>query len=383
MVTHSRVLLRSHTPLYVGEPNGGAPYLMENLAAALGATGWEIHLLCPAADRSLSTPAGVTAHTFDYQTPTTATTKMLHSVRGLQQFRRLMKAYSFDVILDDISHIPFYPAHLLCPSETVNACFMHTAFFETARRFSGPLRGRVVEAIDRTLPYLNQPEIVCAGESTEATLRDRLGHTATHVLNPCVELDAFSYQFDPQSTEVLYLGRLSKRKNAQLLLTAWQEIERRYPNHSLTIAGTGPQEDYLKETARTLGLERVSFRGFVSPTEKHRLYRDALVFVLPSLLEGYVTTGLEALASGTPVVGADVPGIHDYVVDGETGLLFESDDAAALATTLATALSDPAGLEPLAERGRALAAAHSYSSFKQRADALFSTLAEKSPSRPS
>ena len=106
MVARSRLLLRSHTPLYAGDPDGGAPSLMENLAAALAETGWEVHVLCPTADIALSTPAGVSSHTFDYQTPTTAATKMLHSLRGIQRFRRLTREYSFAVLLDDISHIP-------------------------------------------------------------------------------------------------------------------------------------------------------------------------------------------------------------------------------------------------------------------------------------
>jgi glycosyltransferase involved in cell wall biosynthesis len=64
------------------------------------------------------------------------------------------------------------------------------------------------------------------------------------------------------------------------------------------------------------------------------VYNAADVFVIPSMEEAFGQTALESLACGRPVVGSDVGGIPDMVSDGETGLLVEPGNAAALATAL-------------------------------------------------
>lgn len=59
--------------------------------------------------------------------------------------------------------------------------------------------------------------------------------------------------------------------------------------------------------------------------------RCADIAVLPSLREGLGLAGIEALASGVPVVGSNVQGIKDYVIDGKTGYLCSPRDADAFA----------------------------------------------------
>lgn len=369
-------LIRSHRALHGDRIPGGAGRLMRHLASALQDSGWSVDILCPSpeTDTPLSN-SDVSFKEFPYKTPQTPTQKMMQSVRGLQTFRQLVHEESYDIILDDVSHIPFYPAHFCCPDETVNALFLHTAFFGRARRYSGPVKGTVIDFIDRTLPLLNEPEIVCAGPSTEALIRRRLQYKKTAVLNPCIELSHFTYNFDPMSKRVLYLGRLSKRKNVSCLLNAWSEVEQNHPDYTLTVAGTGPEEQRLKEQCAELQLSNIEFRGFVDESEKNHLYENSLAFVLPSLMEGYVTTGLEALASGTPIVGADTYGIHDYVSDGDNGYLFKRDDPVSLASVLDRVFTAPEELRPLAERGRKVAEKHSYDVFREEANTLFEQLA--------
>lgn len=76
--------------------------------------------------------------------------------------------------------------------------------------------------------------------------------------------------------------------------------------------------DFLKKYAVEKNV-RVIFLGFRKDIPE--INRCADIAVLPSLREGLGLAGIEALASGVPVVGSDVQGIKDYVVDGETGYL--------------------------------------------------------------
>lgn len=368
-------LLRSHFSLHT--PSGGASRLIKNVATALAESGWEITILCPLPTEESGTHRSkISFSEFSYGNPQTSAEILFNTVRGARTYKKIVDERDFDVVLDDVSHYPFFPAHFLCPEQTTNAVFMHIGFFGAAREFIGPLRGTVIDLIDQSLPYLNQPEIVCAGPSTEQRLQSKLDYCATHILNPCINIDKFEYNFAPESTQILYLGRLGVRKNVSCLLRAWQIVETNTECElELVIAGTGTEEAALHTLRDELELEHVDFRGYVDEAKKRQLYRDSLLYVLPSKMEGYVTTGIEALAAGTPVVGSDTYGIRDYIRHGETGYLFPVDDHEALAELLLELVSDPSQMQPVAMSGRELACEHDYDVFKSKAESVFTTLA--------
>ncbi|MFW5867621.1 MAG: glycosyltransferase, partial [Armatimonadota bacterium] len=84
------------------------------------------------------------------------------------------------------------------------------------------------------------------------------------------------------------------------------------------------------------------------------------LFVMPSLWEGMPYALVEAMAVGVPVIGSDIPGIADIVRPHETGRLAPAGDAAALARTICTALSEDGKSATMAEAGReAVMKAHS------------------------
>jgi glycosyltransferase involved in cell wall biosynthesis len=351
---------------------------MENIARALAESGWDVDVLSPASHEGKSAGISEVSYTeFKYDEPSSSPEIMLNTVRGVRTFRQLSETREFDVILDDVSHYPYYPAHFLCPEGATNSIFMHIAFFGAAREYLGPFRGTVIDLIDRTLPRLNNPEIVCAGESTQERIHNGTGYKRTRVLHPTVRPEAFEYQFDPDARTVLYLGRLDARKNVASLLRAWKRVEQRSNRDlSLLIAGKGPRERALHELAADLGLQNVRFLGYVDESEKRRLFSEALLYIIPSKMEGYVTTGLEALASGTPVVGADTFGINDYIAHGESGYLFPVNDDKRLAELLMELTDDPEHLRPVAEAGRELADEHVFDKFKENANEIFSLIAQ-------
>ncbi len=154
---------------------------------------------------------------------------------------------------------------------------------------------------------------------------------------------------------VLFVGRLVERKGIGNLLRA--AAGSRLP-YRVALVGFGPEEARLRSLAAALGLaERVEFAGRVSDGELSRRYAEADVFVLPATIdargdtEGLGVVLLEALAHGLPVVATRRGGIPDIVLDGETGLLVEDGDAAALARAIERLLADPALARRLAERG--------------------------------
>lgn len=115
---------------------------------------------------------------------------------------------------------------------------------------------------------------------------------------------------------ILCVSRLIQRKGVDYLIRALPAIINRHKDVRLVIAGEGKMETELKELASGLGIaDNIVFRGYVRHDDLPALYRDADVFILPSLWEGMSNTLLEAIASGLPVVVTETGGTAELVKD--------------------------------------------------------------------
>lgn len=157
---------------------------------------------------------------------------------------------------------------------------------------------------------------------------------------------------------ILFAGRLEYEKGVQTALDALPEIERRVPGVGLIVAGDGTYRRSLEARAAGLGLNgQVRFVGFVEETRLRALYRSADLAIVPSLYEPFGLVTLEAMASGTPLVVAEVGGLREIVQHGVTGLRFRPGDASELARAAAKVLRDPALGARLAREARSALAA--------------------------
>lgn len=112
----------------------------------------------------------------------------------------------------------------------------------------------------------------------------------------------------------LYVGNAYPHKNLDRLLSAFNILISQYPNISLVLVG---REDYfykrLKERAKKLGvLGSVIFIGGADDQKLANLYKNALAFVTPSLMEGFGLPGLEAMSNGCLVLASDIP-VHKEI----------------------------------------------------------------------
>jgi glycosyltransferase involved in cell wall biosynthesis len=131
---------------------------------------------------------------------------------------------------------------------------------------------------------------------------------------------------------ILFVGREWERKGGDVLAAAFRRVRERVPGARLRVVGTDGAPDEP-------GIERV---GTVdSRAELADLYAQAAVFCLPSRYEGYGFSISEAMAYGLPCVVTRVGALDEVVVDGETGIVCERDDADALAEALLRVLEDP------------------------------------------
>ena len=138
---------------------------------------------------------------------------------------------------------------------------------------------------------------------------------------------------------------LERRKGIDVLLEASARLA---TPHRLVIYGDGPLRAELEAAARDLGAP-AEFLGFVSDAEARIAELD--VFVLPSRGENLPIAILEAMAAAVPVVATRVGGVPEVVVEGETGLLVEPEDAAGLAAALDRVATDDAFRRRLGQAG--------------------------------
>src|SRR5438128_3719777 len=156
---------------------------------------------------------------------------------------------------------------------------------------------------------------------------------------------------------ILFVGSLVERKGVRYLIDAVPLLPAHLPA-KLVIIGDGAERSRLEAQVRQRGLEhRVEVRGRVAEQELRRAYAGASVLVLPAIVdargdtEGLGVVLLEAMSYGVPVIGSDLSGITDIVVDGKTGLLVPPQDSAALAAALERLATDRDLARRLGEAG--------------------------------
>ncbi len=161
----------------------------------------------------------------------------------------------------------------------------------------------------------------------------------------------FRYGIAPDCLALLTVGRLVPRKGHATVIAALGVIGESVPGLCWIAAGDGPLRSLLEaQAAREAPAVRAIFIGHVEDAELRAVYNACDIFVLaPSALrngalldsEGFGIAFLEAAACGKPVIGADLAGCRDAVVQGHTGLLLPPDDPEALAAGITFLAQNP------------------------------------------
>ena len=159
---------------------------------------------------------------------------------------------------------------------------------------------------------------------------------------------------------LLSVRRLVRRTGVDLLLQAMVQICSGVPDVHLILVGKGPERKSLERMADELGIgSSVRFAGFIPDEVLPDYYRAADLFVLPTRsLEGFGMATVEALASGTPVVGTPVGATPEILGPLEKGLLAAKATAHGISRAALPLLVFPSALDDLRSRCRSYAEAN-------------------------
>ena len=156
------------------------------------------------------------------------------------------------------------------------------------------------------------------------------------------------YSFEKR-IKLLYVGRVSKEKNLELLCRAFQKIHNLGYNTGLVIVGDGP---YREEMQKMLEGYPVLFTGYKTGDELHCLYASSDLFVFPSTTDTFGNVVLEAQASGLPVIVSDEGGPAELVIKNKTGIVISAGNINELVSAIISLLDNEEKMRIMGKNAR-------------------------------
>lgn len=274
---------------------------------------------------------------------------------GLLRLLRQLKA--------DLVHFPSFNAPVLYAGKTVYTIPDLTLVHYKTNRGNGPgrilfefkywaMRFALRHAIMKGLAFTTY----CDTVKTEL-LRTFHRPGLQSLIKPTLLGPAVPPQTKPEplpgtdSPFLLYVGNFYPNKNLGRLLEAFDKLRQYNKDLNMVIVGRADYfQDQLKRQAGKLGATaNINFTGFVSDAQLLWLYKNASLFVFPSLSEGFGLPPLEAMAAGCPVISSNASCMPEVL--GEAAAYFDPLDPSDMAAKIEALLNDPAELERLRKAG--------------------------------
>ncbi len=281
--------------------------------------------------------------------------------------KRVLREERFDIVHLHEPLMPALPLVTLRHSKSVNVATFH-AYRDShvgyrytrrvAKRFVNKLDGKIVvspaalESVSRYFP--GEYVIIPNGIDVE-----RFGDVNLKPLEKLAD----------GKVNILFVGRLEKRKGFRYLLRAFAQVKTEAPEARLVVVGAFDKYDRrpFERFVRKYRVGDVLFEGYASEDDLPHYYRSCHIFCAPSTgFESFGMVLLEAMAAGKAIVASDIPGYRTVVTHGEEGFLLKPKDPGALAEALLTLVRDVPLREGMGRKGRATAARYSWDSVSDR-----------------
>ena len=354
---------------------GGVNSHIHHLAENFLSLGHEVRLIAPSSDlrrldenaivvgRPRSIPAGGSV------------ARMAMSPRLASPVRRILAEEAFDVVHVHEPLVSFLPIQFLRFSNAVNVGTFHAARDRGAYLYS--YTRRLLKDVFRRL----DGKIAVSVAASHLVAPHFPGYY--NIIPNGVDVAHFSApveplpEFDDGMLNLLFVGRLEKRKGLRYLLRAFRKVKAVRPDARLIVVGEDRrQRSAYERWVRDANLRDVVFTGYVPLEALPRYHRSAHVFCAPNT--GNESQGiilLEAMAAGCPIVASNIDGFAGLLTHGVEGLLARPKDDDALAAALLELAADPTLRAAMAAKGRERAQHFSWERVSQRVLSYYDRLA--------
>lgn len=199
---------------------------------------------------------------------------------------------------------------------------------------------------------------IALGDKWNKAVKEIESATRTVVVSNTVHIPDYITSWDGDTFQILFLGVLIKRKGVADLIQAISLLKKegRLNNLKFIIAGSGSEEDNLKQQASELEVEHwIEFAGWTDGKAKERYLKESQALVLPSYNEGLPIAVLEAISYGLPVIATDVGDMAAAVREGENGFLIKPGDVSALADKIKKITEDKGRYTQMSAKSKEIA----------------------------
>jgi glycosyltransferase involved in cell wall biosynthesis len=222
--------------------------------------------------------------------------------------------------------------------------------------------------------------VICNSQYTKRALSAEyhLPADRLHVIYKSIDLGKYAFQpliTGGQRHRILFIGGNVQRKGLPTLIRSAPAILAAFPQTEFLIVGDNQNLGAMKSLCLETGVDRhFQFLGWQSHDQIQNHYRQASVFVMPSLIEAFGVVFLEAMASGVPVVGGDVGGTRELIQNGVNGFLVKPRDHRELSEKIVTLLENEGIRHRLIANGRETAKRYSVESMLEKTYRLYQRL---------
>ncbi len=281
------------------------------------------------------------------------------SFQNANRVAAIVQSERFDVLHFHEPLMPGLTSTMLRMSPTANVGTFH-AF---ARSNVGYYYGRPL--LEPLLAHLHRG--IAVSEPARAFFNKYFPDFPLRVIPNGVDIDVYRPGLSPirhlrdEHVNILFVGRLEKRKGLGDLLRGFVFLRARVPNTRLIIVGDGPLRGRAESFISRHRLSDVVMAGYVPDTVLPRYYSSADIFCAPATgRESFGIVLLEAMAAGLPVVATEVPGYMSVVEPGKDSLTVQPKGWAELGAALVILARDEELRRRMGAAGHAKAQRYSW-----------------------
>lgn len=309
-------------------------------------------------------PVGVKIETV----PMSRTIRPLEDIKALRQIIKIMRRENFDLvqyvtpkgalfgsIASRITHVPVR-LYLMWGLYYVTQSGLKRLLFKTIEKIvcrcstaiAPDSKGNVQLAVEEGLCPSEKIGVVGHGSAngvdTERFDPDRLA--------PFRDVIRKKHEIPANAFVLGTIAAIVGDKGINELISAFVEVAQKHPEAYLLYVGQTTEKDPVRaETLKQIeDHPRIIHVGWQTEPEKYMAAMD--IFVLPTYREGFGVVNIEASAMKLPVVSTDVPGPHESIVHGETGLLVPAKQVKPLVDAMKSLMGRPIQARKMGEAGR-------------------------------